>query len=69
MVKHTQTIHRQQPMNCLSVFNQFVGLAPKGLSESKQINQLLLPLKSSGNHRFSDDFRVELTSVNSPKFA
>ena len=26
MVKHTQTIRRQQPANCLSVFNQFVGL-------------------------------------------
>ena len=69
MVKHTQTIHRQQPMSCLSVFNQFVGLTLKGLSESKQINELLLPLKSSGNHRFSDGFRVELTSVSSPKFA
>ena len=31
MVKHTQTIRRQQPMNCLSVFEHFVGLALKGL--------------------------------------
>ena len=31
MVKHTQTIHRQQPTNCLSVFNQFVGLVLKWL--------------------------------------
>ena len=31
MVKHTQTIHRQQPTNCLSVFNRFVGLVLKGL--------------------------------------
>ena len=32
MVKHTQTIRRQQPTNILSVFNYFVGLALKGLS-------------------------------------
>ena len=31
MVKHTQTIRLQQPMNCLSVFDHFVGLALKGL--------------------------------------
>ena len=32
MVKHTQTICRQQPPNCLSVFDHFVGLALKGLN-------------------------------------
>ena len=31
MVKHTQTIHRQQTTNCLSVSDHFVGLALKGL--------------------------------------
>ena len=31
MVKHTQTIRRQQPTNCLSVFDHFVGLALKEL--------------------------------------
>ena len=31
MVKHTQTIRRQQPTNCLSVFDHFVRLALKGL--------------------------------------
>ena len=31
MVKHTQTIRRQQPTNCLSLFDHFVGLALKGL--------------------------------------
>ena len=31
MVKHTQTIRQQQPTNCLSVFDYFVGLALKGL--------------------------------------
>ena len=32
MVKHTQTIRRQQPMNSLSVFDDFVGMALKGLT-------------------------------------
>ena len=33
MVKHTQTISRQQPtnFNCLNVLDHFVGLALKGL--------------------------------------
>ena len=31
MVKHTQTIRGQQPTNCLSVFDHFMGLMPKGL--------------------------------------
>ena len=31
MNKHAKTIRRQQPTNCLSVFNYFVGLALKGL--------------------------------------
>ena len=40
MVKHTQTIRRQQPTNCLSLFDHFVGLALKGLSNSF-VNQIL----------------------------
>ena len=32
MVKHTQTICRQLPKNCLSVFDHFVELMLKGLS-------------------------------------
>ena len=32
MVKHTQTIRRQQLTNGLSVFDHFVGLVPKGLN-------------------------------------
>ena len=31
VVSHTQTIHRQMPTNCLSVFDDFVGLTFKGL--------------------------------------
>ena len=32
MVKHTQTIRRFLPTNCLSVFDHYVGLALKGLN-------------------------------------
>ena len=32
MVKHTKTIRRQKPSNCLSVFDHFVKLALKGLN-------------------------------------
>ena len=31
MVKHTHTIGRQQPTNCLSVFDHFTGLPLKGV--------------------------------------
>ena len=46
MVKHTQTIRRLFPKNCLSVFDQFVGLAPKGLNSdygNQQICDLFIP--------------------------
>ena len=36
MVKHTQTIRRQQPTNCLGVFDHFVGLALKELMKAKK---------------------------------
>ena len=32
MVKHIQTIRRQQPTNFLSVFDYFVGMVPKLLN-------------------------------------
>ena len=32
MVKHTQTVCRQKPTNCLSVFDHLVGLALQGLT-------------------------------------
>ena len=35
MVKHTQTICRQQSANCLSVFDHFVGLALEGLKQQE----------------------------------
>ena len=40
MVKYKQAIRQQQPTNCLSMFDHFVGLALKGLSmeEAKSNN-------------------------------
>ena len=32
MVKHTQTIRRQQRTNCVSVFDHFMGLVLRGLN-------------------------------------
>ena len=40
MVNHTQTIRRQQPTNCLSVFNLFCGWRLK--SESQLPNKTVL---------------------------
>ena len=43
MVKHTQTIRRQQPTNWLRVFDHFVKLALKGLKlrvEKSRVDQL-----------------------------
>ena len=37
MVKHTQTICRQQSTNCLSVLDHFVGLALEGLNKLAQL--------------------------------
>ena len=42
MAKHTQTICRQQPTNCLSVFNHFVGLALKGLNNWKSTSKTII---------------------------
>ena len=38
MVKHTQTIRRLLPMNCLTVFDHFVELALEGLRENDLVS-------------------------------
>ena len=43
------------PTNCLSVFDHFVGLALKVLSEFSEI--------TSENHRFSDDFKGNISEL------
>ena len=51
MVKNTQIIRRQQPTNCLNVFDQFVGWRLKGSQLSKnsikttEVEGLKVPLK------------------------
>ena len=45
MVKHTQTIRRQKPTNCLSVFEHFVGLALEGLFSVKPLTEVLFIAK------------------------
>ena len=43
IVKHNQTIRRQQLTNCLSVFDHFVGLVLKGLrSDSNKFKEFVL---------------------------
>ena len=42
MVKHSQTTRRQQPTNCLSVFDHFLELALKGLKDICNIFVTLL---------------------------
>ena len=48
MIKHTQAIRRQQPTNCLKVFDHFVGLALKGLISMHITEALSNKFKSRG---------------------
>ena len=54
MVKHTQAIQIrwQQPRNCLSVFDHFVGLALKGLSEYNEIRSFRFNLHSTSKAKY-----------------
>ena len=49
IVKHTQTIRRQKPTNCLSVFGHFVGLALKELHCQVQESMILIHARSPTN--------------------
>ena len=42
MVKHIQTIRRQQLTNCLSVFDHFVGLVLKASKNIPRLTRALL---------------------------
>ena len=53
MVKHTQTIHRLLPTNCLSVFDHFVGLALNGLKYVQPIKVRLLYFEPASKIRSS----------------
>ena len=54
-VKHTQTIRRQQPTNCLSVFVHFWGLELKGLIN---LRHFAMPYK-----RYSKCYMVQQISI------
>ena len=58
MVKQIQTIRRQKPTNCLSLFDRFVGLALKGLNPQLTHFMLLVsfytPWKQQGKIWYSD---------------
>ena len=57
MVKHTQTTRRQQPRNCLSVFDHFVGLVLKGLMLLDLCTSCLLPaLANDTSCEYCDSF-------------
>ena len=63
MVKHTQTIRRLLPTNCLSVFDHFMGLALKGLRiKALKIDYIV---KKSYNSIFSKHTRTVKDSFNS----
>ena len=53
MVKHIQTIGRQQPTNCLSVFDLFLRLVLKGL----RVNTLYKQIRHFNDKNFSKAFR------------
>ena len=42
MIKHTQTIRRQQSMDCLNVFDHFVKLVLKGLKGDMKMEKFPL---------------------------
>ena len=50
MVKHTQTIRRLLPTNCLSVFDHFVGLALKVLDDIISGESMALNVSSALTH-------------------
>ena len=47
MVRQTQVIRLQQPANCLSLFDHFVGLGLKGLIKSQKIHKNLSKISFS----------------------
>ena len=59
MVKHTQTIRRLLPTNCLSVFDHFVELAPNGLIIYFTINDNAEIVIDFGNDGFTGYTKIE----------
>ena len=59
MVKHTQTIRRLLPTNCLSVFDHFVELTPKELIIYFTINDNAEIAVDFGNDGFTGYTKIE----------
>ena len=53
MVKHTQTIRRLFPTSCLSVFDRFVRLALKGLTDDSQTKKYKISCQISSINRIT----------------
>ena len=62
MVKHTQTIRRQKPTKCLSMFDDFVGFAFKGLR--KEIHLEINAKKFDSTTNISWKFVKALQKIN-----
>ena len=76
MVKQSPTIPRLLPMNCLSVFDHFVGLARKGLTSYgyHKLNNFFSCKSSSqqrktilSNNNRNDAFNLFETGVETPE--
>ena len=67
---NTQTIRRQQPTNCFSVFDHFVVLALKGLKITKIIeNSLTLVFSENLFIKFKFKFNLNFIKINSTVFS
>ena len=64
MVKHTKTICQLLPMNCLSVFDHFVGLALKGLRFNELCRASSGDTKGSTPNFASDIKQTKVKSVD-----
>ena len=53
MAKHTQTIRRQIADKMFSLFDHFLGFAPKGLTQPFQVNVSFLRLLETYKQRTS----------------
>ena len=68
MLKHTQTIRWQIPMNCLSVFDNFVELAFKGLKGDSGAVFFCEFYEISKNSYFLEHIQMATSNLSSSVF-
>ena len=68
MVKHTQTIRCQKPRNCLRVFDNFVGLVPKGLKGDSGAVFFCEFCETFKNNYFLEHIRMAASNLSSSVF-